>query len=1362
MEGTTLGMSLSISNGALDTTLGSVKFVKEGIYQGFLLPKIAGKQLSTLTYTTESDRVEANATIIVMPGEANALQSYIQCPKKGFKGTKLICSVYWKDAYGNSLSYIDISSLRIDASGCDNPVWLGFDSFEVDLHNVNVSTVALYVFKSDRALKVGQTQEVVNKDLPNFGVRRRLSGNNYGVKCPLEVVAGASFYCDIDLRQIITDNLPGNLLVQGVKATIKSSGVSKTSQGSAVHVGNGQYRLRLSILRRDHSTIQVTLFSTNVGSTQRIRVRPADISIHHSRFNCYSRSSLRVGSTAFCFVELLDQYNNARGTSMTASAIETIVERNGIEESRFTNTIYMGTGTYMVKFSSVSTGSILVKIKYKGDFIASEKSHVFLMLPGKASVAESTVDCPKTILGSVRGFCKFIARDQYRNPTDFHVEDILHASVAGPNGLVPTILVTEDILGNYKLMYDTFLQGDFNISISSKIYTTRALSSKTAESQSRVNCLENVEFGGALACTIFTHDVHGNATQNEYDKYGFDVRVAVSGVVYRNVPVAYIAQNRFLAQVPARKAGSGAYFFRFKEMLQSHHRILLSSRRKLHAALGSYQSVKINCGPASEIATISWCTKTVVAGQTLKCWIVPRDSSYGRSCESNDVLFELSALPAIEEFQNASNTPKYLTRSFARTDAGITTLQVMLRRENLVAVGDAMEVNVVSGPVHTLQTACPEDAIWWSYIVCSLETSDVYGNAAEYTFRQVQKNFHISMESANMSFTTVTKGVYKIKYYVSPVSSQFPMHRVVVSSIFGNKNWTVMLRSTDINSIDVTCPTEVVAGVSLSCTISARNTAGILYGNESEAFGFSISILSNPSGRATEQTNNYVVRNVKTGIYQITPTISKTGAYYVQVFFKNKNITAVSSTFEVKYASISHTRSFSSCPQRSAYMSRIVCAVVLYDTYGNLYGKNLSAAVSHKLEISGTAILHGVVTYVSPGHYDVVYTPSITGSAVISTKYDEISFVTDKSPTIDIEAGAPVSFSVDCPEVAILNSTYLCTLNASDRYGHLTSAGKISVSNVTIHSTRYTEVVQIADPRHTGIYKVFLRTTEPGSYPIKLFNSNVVNVTIIPTNISLNALDISCFNSTIFAGQTFSCEVVHNNGMRTNSIEARGFTTVVNKISNGVTQTSFSNFEAGNIAEMSNAYQIYADLREAGEYQISLFFANLMLFQDKKVTVLADEKVHMLLLDCPAEIFAGVTFSCNASTNDKYGNVGGNQEDLEALSVHAYDEESGKNTECWAKTMGEPLMQSIEITIDECEAGEDTDATGKGDAALDSDKNENASLRDREFNSASDKALTQMNNMIENAHNMTEIIEFAKYLGIDPSNESSLLWIAQE
>jgi len=468
-----------------------------------------------------------------------------------------------------------------------------------------------------------------------------------------------------------------------------------------------------------------------------------------------------------------------------------------------------------------------------------------------------------------------------------------------------------------------------------------------------------------------------------------------------------------------------------------------------------------------------------------------------------------------------------------------------------------------------------------------------------------------------------------------------------------------MLRSTDINSIDVKCPTEVKAGGPLPCTISARNAAGILYGNESEAFGFSISILSSPSGRATKHNNNYVARNVKTGTYQITPTISKTGTYYVHVFFKNKNISAMSSTFEVKYASISHTRSFSSCPQRAAYMSRIVCAVVLYDTYGNLYGKNLSAAVSHKLEISGIAILHGVVTYVSPGHYDVVYIPSITGSAVISTKYDEISFVTDKSPTIDIEAGAPVSFSVDCPEVAILNSTYLCTLNASDRYGHLTSAGKISVSNATMHNIRYTKVVQIADTRHMGTYKVFLRTTESGSYSIKLFSSNVVNVTIVPTNVSLDALDITCFNSTIFAGQTFSCEVVQKSGIPTNSIDARGFTTVVNKISNGVTQTSFSNFEAGNIAATLNAYQIFADLRKAGEYRISLFFANLILFKDKKITVLAEEKVDMLLLDCPAEIFAGVTFSCNASTNDKYGNVGGNEEDLEAFSVHAYDEESG-------------------------------------------------------------------------------------------------------
>ena len=100
--------------------------------------------------------------------------------------------------------------------------------------------------------------------------------------------------------------------------------------------------------------------------------------------------------------------------------------------------------------------------------------------------------------------------------------------------------------------------------------------------------------------------------------------------------------------------------------------------------------------------------------------------------------------------------------------------------------------------------------------------------------------------------------------------------------------------------------------------------------------------------------------------------------------------------------------------------------------------------------------------------------------------------------------------------------------------------------------------------------------------------------------------------------------------------------------------------------------------------------------------------------------------------------------------------------ECQLKTMGEPSTQSIEIAIDECEAGDDRDVAERGGGTLTLDKNANATSKDRGFNPASERDLIQMNNMIENAHNMTEIIEFAKYLGIDPSKESSLLWIAQE
>ena len=51
------------------------------------------------------------------------LSHIFNAQRKVLKGTKLICSVYWKDAYGNSVPYIDISSLRIDANGCDNPTY---------------------------------------------------------------------------------------------------------------------------------------------------------------------------------------------------------------------------------------------------------------------------------------------------------------------------------------------------------------------------------------------------------------------------------------------------------------------------------------------------------------------------------------------------------------------------------------------------------------------------------------------------------------------------------------------------------------------------------------------------------------------------------------------------------------------------------------------------------------------------------------------------------------------------------------------------------------------------------------------------------------------------------------------------------------------------------------------------------------------------------------------------------------------------------------------------------------------------------------------------------------------------------------
>merc|ERR1711998_702813 len=171
------------------------------------------------------------------------------------------------------------------------------------------------------------------------------------------------------------------------------------------------------------------------------------------------------------------------------------------------------------------------------------------------------------------------------------------------------------------------------------------------------------------------------------------------------------------------------------------------------------------------------------------------------------------------------------------------------------------------------------------------------------------------------------------------------------------------------------------------------------------------------------------------------------GSYRLNILFKNKNMTSSSGDFNIEYSSFSNVNSVSLCPTKAMYLENVACTITLRDIYGNLYGNNMSAAISHRLEIIGSPVLNGIVEYLSPGQYTVRYKPPTTGLAAISTKFNQNTFVSDQTSYINIEAGYGSKTSMGCPSVVVLNSTFLCKLNVSDLNGNPTNAGTISSSN---------------------------------------------------------------------------------------------------------------------------------------------------------------------------------------------------------------------------------------------------------------------------------------------------------------------------
>jgi hypothetical protein len=205
------------------------------------------------------------------------------------------------------------------------------------------------------------------------------------------------------------------------------------------------------------------------------------------------------------------------------------------------------------------------------------------------------------------------------------------------------------------------------------------------------------------------------------------------------------------------------------------------------------------------------------------------------------------------------------------------------------------------------------------------------------------------------------------------------------------------------------------------------------------------------------------------------------------------------------------------------YLENVACTVTLRDIYGNLYGNNMSAAISHRLEIIGSSVLNGIVEYLSPGQYTVRYKPPTTGLAAISTKFNQNTFVSDQTSYINIEAGYGSKTSMGCPSVVVLNSTFLCKLNVSDLNDNPTNAGTISSSNFTFgNSNNNIKFMKVAQTSTIGQYDVVLQAMITSvSSAVSVANGNTENIEIVSSNLVTSLFDIQCFNSTVYAGRSF-------------------------------------------------------------------------------------------------------------------------------------------------------------------------------------------------------------------------------------------------
>jgi hypothetical protein len=670
------------------------------------------------------------------------------------------------------------------------------------------------------------------------------------------------------------------------------------------------------------------------------------------------------------------------------------------------------------------------------------------------------------------------------------------------------------------------------------------------------------------------------------------------------------------------------------------------SRRLVQSALGNGASnVVIHSGSPNAEKTYWWCSNASVVMNSVVCRVIPMDS-HGNEVDaaSNIGLFSLATTPTTGEVVKSSvDKNGYIAMEFVRNDTGRVSVQIKLNvNNNIEDVRQPVDIFIVSGKPHSVSVSCPSTAINSSVISCTISVQDKHGNPTGDTIQDILTNLTVSTSAPVAVLSSRDAGIFYAKFNAPPNAGE----TISVTSSFTSEVIPIKIISGKVTSLSVFCPPSSVAGAFLRCNVNTKNLTGHAAGDAPDANSLKIKINGTDGRFVTKVANSFA------GEHLVELSVWITGTYRMTIEYPGVDQVATTE-FKVVAGEVSGTASKVVCPSSFVILSSFKCTVYVKDSAGNPPATNIStAALSQTLLVNGATLTHGKSAYVSGGKFNVNFFLNTTGFAVIKTYYGG-NLIGQDQP-IEILPGPVVSSVLQCPGIAVLNSSVECHLYTKDTHGRPSETGvsnftkSISSASGTAISTNPssvlgTSLVSFQLPAHT--------TTLTITYGKSA--QQQTHITVVSSEVSAEHSNASCLSS-ITAGSVFSCVIVgkdKNMHVAGEALDARAFTVMLKNMN----LSSQSEFSAA-FSNVTGEFKAKKLVTTSGLYEVTVMFAGKVVLHKQTVNVMAgDINKGKISLSCPTNTTTGDQTDCSVIGRDSHNNFAGSGEDASRFSGLVYN-----------------------------------------------------------------------------------------------------------